>query len=148
MSRPAALALAGVLGLLALVLLLVFVVRLASQSGGGTLGDDTFDVNASTLARQIARDGPILVPDLLGQGRDIYIQHLSDDRKLGWLAFRATAPGGDRSCTLSWDRAERLFRDPCPAGGTYPADGAGLEQYPASVQGSNRLVVDLRRTVP
>ena len=148
MSKPAALALASALGLMALVLILYFVVRLASESGGNTLGDDTFDANASVLAAQIARDGPILFPDLLGKGRDIYIQHLSDDRTQGWRAFRATAAGGDRRCTLRWESSERQFRDPCVPSRTYPADGAGLEQYQASVEGSNKLVVDLRRTGP
>ena len=145
-SKLPALALSGVLGLVALVLLLVFVVRLANQSGGNMLGDDTFDANAATLATQIARDGPVLFPDLLGKGRDIYIQHLSEDPKEGWLAFRATAAGAGRQCTLRWDRSERLFRDPCEPGRTYPADGSGLEQYQATVEGANKLVVDLRRT--
>jgi len=148
MSKGAAIALSSVLGLIALVLLLVFVIRLANQSGGGSLGDDTFDINASTLASQIDRNGPILFPDLLGRGRDIYIQHLSDDRKEGWLAFRATAPGAGRPCTLRWDGTERLFRDPCDASRTYPADGEGLERYRAAVMGENKLVVDLRGTAP
>ena len=148
MSKPAALALADILGLVALVLLLSFVVRLASESGGNALGDDTFDANASVLAAQVARDGPILFPDLLGKGRDIYIQHLSEDRTQGWRAFRATAGGADRRCTVRWEPVERHFRDPCDPSRTYPADGAGLEQYQASVQGSNKLVVDLRRTAP
>lgn len=146
-SKLAALALSGALGLVALVLLLVFVIRLANQSGGNKLGDDTFDANASTLATQIARNGPVLFPDLLGKGKDIYIQHLSEDRREGWRAFRATA-AGDRRCTLRWDPAERLFRDPCDPDRTYPADGTGLEQYRASVEGPNKLVVDLRRTAP
>ncbi len=148
MSKTTALLLSSVLGLVALLLLLVFVVKLLSDSGASTLGDDTFDVNASTLAEQVARNGPILFPDLLGKGRDIYIQHLSEDRKEGWRAFRATGPGNDRSCTLRWDPAERIFRDPCSPAVTYPADGQGLEQYQASVQDSNKLVVDLRRTAP
>ncbi len=147
MSKGAAIALSGALGLLALVLLLVFVVRLASQDGGNTLGDETFDVNASALAAQVARDGPILFPDLLGKGRDIYIQHLSQDRREGWLAFRSTAEGVGRRCTLTWQRDERVFRDPC-GGRTYPADGQGLEQFVATVKGANKLVVDLRRTGP
>ncbi len=147
-SKLGALALAGVLGLAALVLLLWFVVRLANESGGNALGDDTFDANAATLAAQIARDGPILFPDLLGRGRDIYIQHLSEDRKEGWRAFRATAGAADRRCTLRWEPTEAHFRDPCDHSRTYPADGAGLEQYQAEVKGSNKLVVDLRRTVP
>jgi len=147
--KLAAVALAAVLGLAALVLLLFFVVRLASESGGSSLGDETFDVNASSLAAQVARDGPVLFPDLLGKGRDIFIQHLSDDRKEGWRAFRATAAAGaDRRCTLRWERTERLFRDPCDPDRTYPADGEGLEQYRAAVEGSNKLVVDLRRTGP
>jgi len=148
MSKATALVLSSVLGLLALVLILVFVVRLASQSGGSNLGDETFDLNASALAQQVARDGPILFPDLLGKGRDIYVQHLSEDRKEGWLAFRATAAGADRTCTLRWDRAARVFSDPCEPARTYPADGQGLEQYRATVQGANKLVVDLRRTAP
>ena len=139
---------AGVLGLVALVLLLVFVVRLANESGGNTLGDETFDANASVLATQIERDGPVLFPDLLGKGRDIYIQHLSEDPKVGWLAFRATAAGADRRCTLRWEATEAHFRDPCDPSRTYPADGTGLEQYQASVEGSNKLVVDLRRRAP
>jgi len=147
-SSVARIAVAGVAGLVGLLLILFLVVRLASETGGNVLGDETFDVNASTLAEQVARDGPILFPDLLGKGRDIYIQHLSDDRKEGWRAFRATAAGADRRCTLRWERSERLFRDPCDPSRTYPADGTGLEQYRATVEGSNKLVVDLRPTPP
>jgi hypothetical protein len=148
MSKAKALVLSSVLGLLALALLLVFVVKLLSDSGNSTLGDDTFDANASVIADKVARDGPILFPDLLGKEKDIYVQHLSEDRREGWLAFRATGPGKDRRCTLRWDGVERIFRDPCDPAVTYPADGAGLEQYEASVQGSNKLVVNLRRTAP
>jgi len=148
MSKTTALILSSLLGMLALVLLLVFVVRLISEAGGSNLGDDTFDANASTLAQQVARNGPILFPDLLGKGRDIYIQHLSEDRREGWRAFRATAAGADRRCTLRWEATERVFSDPCDPTRTYPADGQGLEQYQASVRGSNKLVVDLRRTTP
>ena len=140
--------LSAVLGLVALALLLVFVVKLLSDSGATTLGDATFDANAAVLAEQVARNGPILFPDLLGKGRDIYVQHLSDDHKQGWRAFRATAPGRDRTCTLQWDPPAGVFRDPCQPGRTYPADGAGLEQYQAAVEGKNKLVVDLRRTAP
>lgn len=148
MSKATALVLSSVLGLAALVLLLVFVVKVASDSGGNTLGDETFDANASALADQVAKNGPILFPDLLGKGKDIYIQHLSEDRTLGWLAFRATAPGADRTCTLRWEAGERVFRDPCDPARTYPPDGAGLEQYRTTVEKPGKLVVDLKRTAP
>lgn len=148
MSKGTALAVSGALGVAALVLLLIFVVRLLDESGNSTLGDETFDTNASALAVQVARNGPILFPDLLGKGRDIYIQHLSEDRMLGWRAFRATAPDAVRACTLTWDRVDHMFHEPCPPNRTFPADGEGLEQYQAGVTGSNKLVVDLRRTIP
>ncbi len=147
-SKPTALLLSGVLGLVALVLLMVFVVKVASDSGGNTLGDETFDANATALAQQVKRNGPILFPDLLGRGKDIYIQHLSDDPAEGWRAFRATAPGASERCTLRWDGAGRVFTDPCEPGRTYPADGTGLEQYVTSVQPPSKLVVDLKRTAP
>jgi len=148
MSKGTAIVLSSGLGLVALVLFLVFVIRLANETGGNALGDETFDVNASALAAQVAQNGPILFPDLLGRGRDIYVQHLSEDRTQGWRAFRATAPGAERPCTLRWEPAERLFRDPCAPDRTYPADGEGLEQYKATVEEGNKLVVDLRRTAP
>ncbi len=148
MSKGTAIVVSSGLGLVALVLFLVFVIQVANQSGGNALGDETFDVNASALATQIAQNGPILFPDLLGRGRDIYVQHLSEDRTQGWRAFRATAPGAERPCTLRWEPAERLFRDPCAPDRTYPPDGEGLEQYRATVEEGNKLVVDLRRTAP
>ena len=123
-------------------------VKLASDTGGNTLGDETFDANAAALAEQVARNGPILFPDLLGKGKAIYIQHLSDDPSQGWRAFRATAPGAGERCTLRWDGAGRVFSDPCDPGRTYPADGAGLEQYATSVEPPSKLVVDLKRTAP
>ena len=147
-SKARALLLSGVLGLAALALLLFVLVKVLSDSGNTTLGDPTFDVNASALATQIQRDGPVLFPDLLGRGRDIYIQHLGDDRRAGWRAFRAARAGADRTCTLRWEPEGRVFRDPCDPAVTYPEDGAGLEQYQATVQGRNKLVVDLRRTAP
>lgn len=146
MSRATALILSSVLLVVTALLLGFLAIWLLGSSGNSTLGDETFDANASALAEQVSRNGPILFPDLLGKGKDIYVQHLSEDRKEGWRAFRATAPGADRTCTLRWEAAERVFRDPCDPARTYPEDGAGLEQYVATVQEPNKLVIDLKRT--
>lgn len=143
MSRGRALVLSAVLVTVAAVLFGVFALSLFSEDGP-RLGDETFDVNAAFLAREVAAQGPVLFQDLAGGDRDIYVQHLGDDPKAGWLAFKATAPGAARACTLSWDRAAAVFRDlRCASGATFPADGAGLDQYGTSVQG-NKLVVDFR----
>jgi CHASE1-domain containing sensor protein len=149
MSKSTAIVLSLVLGLLALVLFIVFAIRLANQSGQNKLGDQVFEANAQTISRNIDDDGPVLLQDLSGGSRDVYVQHLSDDLRKGWRAFRATAPGAERRCTLRWDGAARVFRDEaCGTGATFPADGTGLEQFAAYVEGRNKLVVDLRRAGP
>jgi hypothetical protein len=136
--------LAAVLAVVAAVLFGVFVVNLLSKDGSSKLGDETFETNAAFMAQQVEKGGPVLFQDLLGGDRDIYIQHLGTDVKDGWLAFKATAPGQPRTCTLTWDRVAQLFRDTrCGTAATFPADGAGLEHYKASAQG-NKLVVDFR----
>jgi hypothetical protein len=135
--------LSAFLAVVAAVLFGVFAVNLFSKDGP-RLGDETFDVNAAFLADQVAKDGPVLFQDLAGGDRDIYVQHVGTDPKTGWSAFKATAPGVDRRCTLSWDRQGQVFRDTrCGTGATFPPDGAGLDHYKASVQG-NKLVVDFR----
>jgi hypothetical protein len=137
--------LAAVLGVVAALLLAIFAIRLLSNGGSG-LAHETFDANAAAMAKRISADGPILFQDLLGGGKDLYLQHLGDDRTTGWHAFRATAPGAARTCTLSWDRAARVFRDTrCGTGATFPEDGAGRESYAVTVLGKNQLQVDLRR---
>jgi hypothetical protein len=133
-----------VLAVVAAVLFGVFVVNLFSNGGSTRLGDATFDVNAAFLAKQIRQDGPVLFQDLLGGNRDIYVQHLGGTLADGWSAFKATAPGQPRTCTLAWDRGAQVFRDTrCGTSVTFPPDGAGLEQYKATVRG-NKLIVDFR----
>ena len=142
---PTALVVAGVLAVVLAIGVAWVVIEIANRTGGNNLGDDTFDLNAAFMARAVERDGPVLFQDLLGGNRDIYVQHLGDHPREGWRAFRATAPGADRRCTLVWDADEEVFRDErCGTGAVFPADGAGLEQYRAEVEGANKLVIDLR----
>jgi hypothetical protein len=84
---------------------------------------------------------PFPLPDPLEQGRHVFVQHdpgKADDQ--GWLVFSAYAPGvTDEACALVWDGTQH-FTDPC-SGRTYPANGAGLTQYPTEVL-DGRLHVD------
>lgn len=112
-----------------------------SASESETAEGVEFDVGpAAPRQRVVERDGPLLFPDPLGRGRDIYVQFLDGP---GWKAFEARTDGAPRRCVLAWQRAERRFLDPC-SGATYPADGAGLRSYPARVDDDGRLRVDLR----
>ncbi len=112
------------------------------------LGDDVFTAGqVERLAANIARDGPIAIPDASPErARDIYLQHLGNSPEEGWLAFSAQAPGAERTCLLQWVATEGKLVDPC-SGRRYPADGEGLIHYPTTVTGGV-VSVDLRRPEP
>lgn len=132
---------------LAAALLFALVARAMSAAGpatsaGGGDGDRVarFDVGrAADRAQTIARSGPILFPDPKGGSVDIYVQHLGEKN---WLAFEARARGAPRQCVLRWDQVAHQFTDPCD-GRVFPADGAGLVSFPATVNGKGRVIVDL-----
>jgi hypothetical protein len=115
------------------------------------LGDPVFVApRAVDLARDIAagagpdgRPGPLLFQDLLGGGRDIYLQHIGTDPLHGWLSFEAHPDDEPRRCVVQWAPAANQFRDPCSPR-VFPADGTGLEHYATSVNRSKRVVIDLR----
>jgi hypothetical protein len=139
-------------------------IALASGGDGPVriqLGDETFDAGqASRLARQIERKGPVLFSDVSGRGqrRPIFVSHFGDDPELQWYAFSATAPGteADQGCFLFYNAERRLFEARLPneedfsrpgevcAEGTWSATGEGLEQFPWRVDDAGDLIIDLR----
>jgi hypothetical protein len=144
--RSYALAVGGVfLGLAIAIALFVFAVpaitsknQVTSDLGGATLSEG----RASDRAADVARAGPILLPDQAGGQRDIYLQHLGDTPRTGWLAFDARRAGRSRQCTLVWNKAHRVFDDPC-GGAPIPANGSGLVHYRVSVDKDGYLLIDL-----
>lgn len=136
-------------GLALTTILVLFTVRFASQRPDDiNLGDKTFVVGrADRFAERIdSQRTPILFKDPLTSrpGRELYVQHLGTDEKIGWLAIEAYAPGQRKlECILGWDRDEQQFRDPC-SDQTYPADGTGLVTYPGKVDDRTAVVIDLR----
>lgn len=147
MTRGRALVLTSVLGLLTAVMLVVFVIRL-SQSDRAEVdsGARVFRAGqASRLAPEIAEGGPFLFKDPLtrGAGRELYLQHLGEDVKEGWIAFEARARGAGEDCILETGRKQGPLRDPC-SGRVYPATGEGLVTYPATVNDDGIVEVNLR----
>lgn len=136
----------GIAGVVAAIGLMWFMVNLANQGGDSVqvrLGDDRFDAgHLDDRAESIAKDGPVLWPDVAGRSRDIYLQHLGDDPETGWSAFSAQAAGKPRDCFLQWLADDEEFED-CD-GDRFPADGDHplLTSYPITID-DDRLIIDL-----
>ncbi len=129
-------------GVVAGLLLFVVVLKAVSSGGkGNRAGPDLFLVGRATpLAETVAEKGPLLLPDPLGGGRDVYVNHLGGGE---WRAFEVKPPGAAAGCVVRWRPERSLFADEC-SGREYPADGAGLVAYPTHVDDEGRVVVDLR----
>lgn len=143
--RSIILAVAGVaLGLILVLVLFIFAIPSLTESGKVEvkLGSDTYDAGStSSLARSIDSAGPLLLPDVSGGKRDVYLQHLGDDETAGWYAFDARRTGQSRDCSLRWRPDTADFADPCD-GTIVPSDGAGLLAYRVTVSDNGRVVVD------
>lgn len=139
-SQAAVIAVAGVLGAIAIGFLLI---RIAGQASDGDLqlniGDDRFFIgDAEDLASKIDDEDvfggdPLLISGL-GNDRDVYVQHIGDDPVRGWLVFAVRPDDATRDCFVVWDRSASEFvgNEVCPDL-NYPEDGEGLRQYPVEI---------------
>jgi hypothetical protein len=125
---------------------LAFLVAQAASRGDIeiNLGDDRFDAGqVENISKAIAKgDGlPLLYQDLVGEGRNLYVQHLDESPRRGWVAFSAFDPD-DPTCAITIDREAKVLVSACDPSTTYPLDGEGLRYYPTTVE-ENRLYVDI-----
>jgi hypothetical protein len=135
-----------VIGLVLVLGLFIFAIPSLTESGKVEvqLGPDRFDAGpVDDRAETIAASGPILLPDVAGNERDVFVQHVGDDARAGWFVFDARREGVGRECTVEWHAESRVFVDPCD-GTTIDERGEGLRQYDVEVTDDDQLVVDLR----
>ena len=64
-----------------------------------------------TFAAIIAEDGPIVFPDLLGDDRNIVLDHTGDEPRLGWAMYLAHPADRDPSCIIEQVERTRDFVD-------------------------------------
>lgn len=125
---------------------LAFVVAQAASRGQVDikLGDTRFNAGqVESISKAIEQeDGlPLLFQDLVGKGRNLYVQHLEAGPRDGWVAFSAFDPDKP-ACAVEIDRVARVLVNACDETTTYPLNGTGLRYYPTTVEG-NRLFVDI-----
>lgn len=136
----------AVAGVVAGVALFVVVLNLiGSGRAGRRVGTDLYVVGrADSLSAAVASQGPLLLGDPLGRGRDVYVQHLGGG---DWRTFDAHPPGAPGRCVVTWRPARRLFVDSC-SDRSFPPDGTGLTTFPTRVDDDGRILVDLRNPRP
>ena len=131
----------AVAGVLAGFLLFLGVMNVMGSGRTRSEGTERFELGrAEALADTVARQGPLLLPDPLGRGRDVWVQHLGGS---DWRTFDAHPPGAASRCVVVWEPGRRVFVDRC-SGREHPADGSGLVSFPTEVNEEGRVVIDLR----
>jgi len=98
--------------------------------------------NVDRLAADVAKLGPLLLPDLAGGDRDIYLNHVGDDADAGWFAFAVRPASASRDCHVEWDPATASFVDNC-TDTVYPPTGEGLPSLAVSIDADGDLTIDL-----
>ncbi len=140
----------------ATILGVVAMVWLFTQVGGSgssanvqvSIGDEVFAAGfVDRLADDIENLGiPLLLSDVSGGDRDVYLQHIGDDDLTGWYAFGVRPLDATRDCYVEWQSDSETFVDNCD-GTVYPADGEGLPPYPVAIDADGFLTVDIRSVV-
>jgi len=124
----------------AIAVVWVAAATVGSDRSATNLGDERFeDVRAAQVVENVADGGPVFYRDLTGGDRDIWITHIGDDPSTGFVVLSAVAPSG---CLVQWDAAAADFYDICDDMIRYPADGAGLGEFPFELV-DGKLVIDL-----
>ncbi len=65
----------------------------------------------SFVAAVIDRDGPIILRDLLGDDRNVVVDHTGSDINFGWALYLAHPADRDAACTIELIKKTRTFTD-------------------------------------
>ncbi len=111
----------------------------ASDRATTQLGDEVFgNLEASSVAADVAAGGPLFFADLTGGSRDIWVTHSGPADDSGFDALAALDPSG---CPVDWDPDRGEFVSTCDGVG-YGPRGVGLTHYPVTVS-DGKLIIDL-----
>lgn len=135
--------LATILGFVAMYFLFTRTADLA-QSGDVqiSIGDEVFAPgNVDRLSEDLETD-PLLLSDVSGGDRDIWLQHVGDVPETGWFAFAVRPIDAPRDCFVNWEIEEQIFSYNCDDR-TFPPGGEGLFQYPVNISPGGDITIDI-----
>jgi len=103
----------GFFALLALILWGVAAIVADNCDGTSTdLSTGVQDIGRTdTFAAIVAEDGPIVLPDLLGDDRHVVLDHTGDDPQANWVLYVAYPADRDVSCEIEQVKGTREFTD-------------------------------------
>ena len=134
---------ATILGFVAMYFLFTRTADLA-QSGDVdiSIGDDVFAPgNVDRLSEDLKTD-PLLLSDVSGGDRDIFLQHIGDVPETGWFAFAVRPNDAPRDCFVNWENDRQEFSYNCDDR-IFPAGGEGLFQYPVNISPGGDITIDI-----
>lgn len=135
----------GILAVLAALGLGYAIIQLAQQGSiESNLGANELIVGEHlNLSQKIMEEGPIPYQSQASGTPSIYLQHLGEDPRRGWLAFDTSWPDSD--CILNWNAQVSLFEptetEACAGFGRVEANGEGLRQHLVRINSEGRVVV-------
>jgi len=81
---------------------------------GSEIGNRVFEVGkVDAMAKSIAADGPLLLPDLKSPDgvRSIVLDHQGSDPATGWQVYYGFPADRDASCLVTHEKGSRTFTD-------------------------------------
>lgn len=105
------------------------------------IGNKVFEVGkVEVMAKSIATDGPLLLPDLKSPDgvRSIVLDHTGDDPATGWQAYYGYPADRDATCLVTHVRGSRTFTD---------CDGRTIAVSELTAPNEVRPIVENRKTL-
>lgn len=110
------------------------------------IGNKVFEVGrVDSIAESIAKDGPLLMPDLKSPDgvRSIVLDHVGNDPANGWQAYYGYPADRDATCLVTHERGSRTFTD-CEGRTIQVDELKAPDEVRPIVENRKTLYIDLR----